>query len=84
MHTIDAKPAARRQTQTRRRVIFVAIVSLAVGAHLGTIGTDRAVAAVARGTPSGSASGPQQEQISAIKGIGQLLGGHAPGPTQIA
>jgi hypothetical protein len=32
MHAIDAKPTARRQTQTRRGVIAVAIVSLAFGA----------------------------------------------------
>ncbi|MGA8658955.1 MAG: serine hydrolase [Chthoniobacterales bacterium] len=46
--------------------MVLVIVSLAVGAYLDTIGTYRAVA---RGTRSGRASGPQQEQIAAIKGI---------------
>jgi hypothetical protein len=40
-----------------------------MGSKNDTIGADRGVAAVARSTPSGSASGPQQEQIAAIKGI---------------
>jgi hypothetical protein len=69
MHTTKTKSAARRRTCATRGVVVLVIASLSFGSYFGTIGADRAVAAVAPGTPSGRASGPQQEQIAAIKGI---------------